>query len=339
MKRAAPFLLLLLLGCDPVIRKIVTLSFDASGEQVTVNATTLVGNAKPGTPEYGEAEERRNALLAERDEWALRFAQADPDSERVTLQRSRGKLESVQRVATIATEHLQKLFFDTPITITTTRADGSMELNIYAGTSTRATPAQRRHAEKLLAAYSKRASRYFTALRSMYIYLDEKPLRSTAMFTSIFDERANVILSDDEHAMTKEVRDAIESLLADDEEGAASIDRVFDLVYNPFPAQLRVVVKGDAQIVEGFERVESGMYEIRTRNAFEAIGGLEGRWVSPDPLALAADPDMSKKNASELAAMIDKLPRRATPVISQIELTEALVAQMRPAARYRLRWR
>ena len=341
MKRIAPLLLLLLLGCEPVIRKIVTLTFDATGEHVTVNATTYVGDAKAGTPEYAEAEERRSALLAERDEWAMRFAQADPETERVTWQRSRGKLESVQRIATIAPEHLQKFFFDTPITITTTRADNVMELNIYAGASTRATPAQRRLAEKLLDAYSRRAMRYFAALRTMYLYLEEKPLRARAMFTDIFDDKAEpaVMLSERELGMTREVSDAIESLLDDDEGGATSLDRIFDVVYNPLPAQLKIVVKGDVLAVEGLQKVESGMYEIHTPTAFEAIGALEGRWVSPDPIAIAANPDMSKKNAAELASMIDMLPRRAALIVSQSELSEALLAQMRLPPRFRLRWR
>jgi hypothetical protein len=331
--------LLLLLACEPVVRKVVTLAFDATGNEVTLSATTYIGDAKAGSPEYAEAEERRSALLAERDEWSLRFAQANPEAERVTLSRKRGKLESVQRTATIATGDLQKFFFDTPVTVTTTRTDGSMELNIYAGTSMRATPQQRRAAEKLINAYSRRAARYFAAVRNMYLYLEEKPLRSTAMFASVFDELAPDHLADDERVMTAAVRDAIESLLSDDDEGSAAIDRVFDLVYNPFPAQMQVVVKGETLINEGFQRLESGAYEIRMPTAFEAIGALEGKWVSPDPLALAADPANEKKSSAELAQMIDKLPRRSAAVVSQQELTDALIATMRPAARYRLRWR
>ena len=338
--RLVALLALLLVACDPVVRRIVTLTFDPTGEKVTVSASTHLGDAKAGTREYAEVEEERASLLAERDEWSLRFGQALPESETVTQQRTRGKLESVERRATLAVDQLQKLFFDTPITITTTRGEGWSELNIYAGSSMRSTAAQRRQAERIMAAYSARAVRYFHAIDVMYSYLDEKPQRAAEMFTDVFSEDRDErpILSENERSITDDVRHAGAALFdTGDLDSTASVDRIFDLVYNPFPAQFKVAVKGQALAVEGFDRIDKETFEIKTPTAFEAVAALEGRWISPDPIALLYKTD-DKKTAAELAAMIDTAPRHAATVVTASEVAGAIVEKMRPAPRYRLRW-
>ena len=43
---------------------------------VTISATTTLGTAKPGTEEVGQIEDEREALLAGRDAWSARFANA-----------------------------------------------------------------------------------------------------------------------------------------------------------------------------------------------------------------------------------------------------------------------
>lgn len=322
------------------MRRVVTLTFDATGERVTIAATTIIGNAKPKTAEYGEAEEERGALLAERDQWAIRFAQLNADAERITFERSHGRLDSAERRATVPTDQLQKFFFDVPITVTTTRGEGWMELAMYGGTSNRASSVQRRLAEKMLDAYSARAVRYFNAVRAMYGYLDEHPQRAHILFTDVFandDDRA--LVSEMERSLTDRVRESINALVdTADIETDASIDHVFDLVHNPFPAQFRIAIKGVPLVVEGFSRYDSETFEIKPPTIFEAVPSLEGRWISPDPLALALKPETEKKNASELASMIDTLPRRFDVVVTQSEVAAAIVEKMRPAPRYRLRW-
>ncbi len=316
------------------------LTFDATGDQVTIAATTLVGEAKPKTPEYAEAEEERSALLAERDEWSQRFAQANPETDRVTFERTHGKLTSAEHRATVATDQLQKFFFDTPITVTTTRGDGWTELAMYAGTSNRATPAQRRLAEKMLDVYSARAVRYFSAMRSMYAYLDARPQRAHDVFTDVFsgESEQRPLLSDRERSLSNSVRDSIDALVnTSDVDTSASVDRVFDLVYNPFPAHFKVAIHGNPLAVEGFNRIDSETFEINPPTALEAIGMLEGRWISPDPLALVHRTN-DKKTDAELVAMIESLPRRTEPVVTQSEVAAAIVEKMRPAPRYRLRW-
>jgi hypothetical protein len=263
----------------------------------------------------------------------------NPETERVTYERSRGRLDSVERRATVASDQLQKFFFDTPITVTTTRGEGWMELTMYAGASNRATQVQRRQAEKMVDAYSRRAVAYLNSLRHMYQYLEERPQRAQALFTAIFeDEEKMPVLSETEQSLTARVREALDKIVdTKDLETDMTIDRLFDLTYNPFPAQLRIIIKGAALGVEGFTRLDSETYEIRPPSALQAVANLEGRWISPDPLAFALQND-DKKEASELAGILGGLPRRYDPVVSQNEVAAALIERMRPAPRYRLRW-
>lgn len=337
-RRFVVALAMLLLSCDQVERRVVTLAFDPTGEHVTITATTYVAVAKADTPAYAEAEERRSALLAERDEWALRFQQAGPETESVTFQRTKGKIDFVERRATVDAQDLQKFFYDTPVTITTTRGDGWTELAIYAGSSMRANAEQRRIADAILRSYSGRAAHYFAALRTMYLYLEEHPQRAEMMFTEVFaDEKdARPLLSQRERSMTDAVRNAAQGLL-DTNDLHPNVDEIFDLVYNSFPAQLKILIKGQTLAAEGFSKTDSETYEVKTMSAAEAVASLEGRWIAPDPLALAYGPN-AKKDAAELVAIIASEPRHADPVVSETEIAAAIVERMRPAPRYRLRW-
>src|SRR5262249_11248421 len=157
-----------------------------AADLVTISATTQLGQAKPGTPEAAQIAEERGALLAGHDQWSKRFENADPESDRIIAQRNPGGLQSVEHIATIPPENLQKFLFDTPLTVNFARGDGWVELTIYPGASNRATRRQREHVERMLALYSQRAARYFESIRAMYGYLDEKPQRAEDMFISVF---------------------------------------------------------------------------------------------------------------------------------------------------------
>lgn len=318
------------------MRHVVSLAFSDTGDLVTISATTTLGTAKAGTPEYAQSEEEREALLAGRDQWSVRFANADPESDRVMMQRTRGQLQSVEHSATIASENLQRFFFDTQVTVTFLRGEGWAELTIYPGTSARASRQQKQRVEKMLAVYSQRAARYFEAVRSMYFYLEEKPPRAKELFTAVYrdDKDKPVILSDDEQSLVDAARSAIDGLFSSDE--AQAVDRDFDLVFNPFPAEVRVLVRGEVLMNEGFTKAEDTLV-IKMPTAFEAVTKLEGRWIAPDPLAaaLAAKGD---ETPEQLATATAALPRHAASVVTASEITEALMEKMRPAPRYRVRW-
>jgi hypothetical protein len=329
----------LLVSCDPIVHHILTLTFDDSAQHVTISASTKIAAANPGTPEFAEAEEQRQAVLAERDEWSIRFASAHPDAERVIYDRSGGQLSSVEHSATIPVENLQKFFFDTPISITVTRGEGWAELTMYAGSSTRASRQQRERVQTTLTAYSEYAAQYFESIRSMYAYLDEKPQRAVAMFTALFaDEKEKTTppeISDRERSLVQNVRDRMEPLAIANSDGAD--DREFDLVFNPFPAEIHVNLPTEPLAVEGFTRMKGGSVAVKTVTVLEAISSLEGRWITPDPLAFAMKTD-DKTTAAELAVLIAPMKRRAEVVVSPTEIARAMIDKMRPAPRYRARW-
>ena len=131
MKRtAASLLALLFLSCEPAIRKVLVLTFNDAADLVTISATTSLGTAKEGTPEARQIAYEREQLLAGNDEWSARFAHADPETDRVVLTRTHGELQSLEHLASIDPENLQKFFFDTHLTVTFLRGEGWAELNI-----------------------------------------------------------------------------------------------------------------------------------------------------------------------------------------------------------------
>ncbi len=337
MKRGLVALAFLLLSCEPAVRRAVTLTFNDAADLVTIAATTTLGNAKPGTAESAAIDEEREALLAGRDEWSVRFANAEPESDRIVMQRTRGNLQSVEHSATIPCDNLQKFFYDTPLSITMIRGEGWAELTIVAGTSMRATRQQQRRVEQTVQRYSERAAAYFGAIRSMYLYLDEKPQRATDLFAAVFrdDDKQPPAVSNREQSLVDNVRAAVDSLVSTEQDAAD--ERDFDLVFNPFPADVKIVLPSEPLLVEGFTRQRDGALLVKLPTALEAVAALEGRWISPDPLALALGND-EKQPPEQLAATIADLPRRAEAVVSASDVAAAMMEKMRPAPRYRVRW-
>ncbi len=327
-----------LLSCEPAVQKKLLLTFNDAADLVTISATTTLSPTKPNTPEAAEVEEQRQALLAGRDEWSMRFASADPESDSVTMRRTRGELREVEHIASIAPENLQKFFFDTHLTVAFLRREGWAELTIYPGTSERATRQQRERVEKMLALYSERAAHYFEAIRALYAYLDEKPQRAEDMFAAVFRDEKDPPprISEEERSLVDGVREAGDMIMSKAKD-TATLDRDFDFVFNPFPAEVRVVVNGEVSAVEGFTRLPERGFVVKMPTALEAVTQLEGRWITPDPLAAAfAAPDDAK--AQEIAARLAALPRRAAPVVTASDVASALMEKMRPEPRYRLRW-
>jgi len=327
----------LFLSCEPAVRRVVVLTFNDAADLVTISASTILGTAKTGTAEAAQIADEREALLAGNDEWSVRFANADPESDRVILQRSRGELRSLEHVATIAPENLQRFFFDTHLTFTFIRGEGWAELTIYPGSSDRATRQQREHVERMVNLYSGRAAHYFQTIRGLYSYLDSKPRRAEDMFTALFRDEKDppARVSDDEEKLVNGVRSAIDALVSD-EGDTATLDRDFDVVFNPFPAETKVIYQGEINAIEGFTRLPDRSVVVKMPTALEAVSMLEGRWITPDPIAAAFA--AKDKAPSEIAATLADAPRRAEPVVSASDIAAALVEKMRPAPRYRIRW-
>ena len=332
---ATLFAVIVFSACDDLPRHEITLSFDDTGEHVTIAAETKIPEK---SRDEARAQRLREDLVAYRDEWSLRFANANPAEDRMTYERSRGTVIRVEHVARIDADNLQKFFFDLPISTTVTRGPGWTELNIYPGSSLRATREQREDVERKLQLYARRAVHYFAAVRAMYAYLDEQPERATAMFNALFrddDQQQPVLLTETEMNLEEAARTGIEKL-AFGEKDTEDLEREADLVFNPFPATLVVRVPTEPLIVEGFTREEKGRLVAHTMNLLDAVASLEGKWISPDPLAFAIRSDA--KGLKDLAPAIASEPRRAEAVIGEREVAEALRERLQPAPRYRVRF-
>jgi len=324
-------------SCGTIVHHDLTLTFDDSGERVSIAAVTSIPTAKD-SKDRARDDRLREDILAGRDEWSLRFANANPESSRVILDRAHGELIRAERSVRIDAIDLQKIFFDVSVSAVVTRGDGWAELAIYPGTSTRATRPQRDDAEKKLRAYSERAVHYFAALRSMYGYMNEHQPRAAEIFTALFrdeDDGQPVLITDEEHDLVIALRKALNELTEGDD--TEQLEAEADLVYNPLPARIVVHVPGEPLLVEGFAIGRDKELVAEPPSLLEAIASLEGRWVTPDPLAFSMRPGGGGDPASE-AALIAAMPRRTAVVVGAIEVSDAIVEKLRPAPRYRVRW-
>jgi hypothetical protein len=324
-------------SCANIVHHDLTLTFDDQGERVTVASVTSIPTTKDSRDKARD-EHLREDILAGRDEWSLRFANASPEADRVTFERARGELIRAEHVARIDVADLQKIFFDVAVSAVVTRGDGWAELAIYPGTSTRATRQQRDDSEKKLRAYSRRAVRYFEAVRAMYEYMNDNPPRAREIFGALFRDENDPrppLIDDKEHDLVDAVRRAIDGLTKDEDTDALEAEA--DMVFNPLPARIVVRVPSEPLLFEGFMRSKEGELIAEPLSLLEAIASLEGRWVTPDPLAFSIRPGGGGDPEKE-AALIAAMPRQTSAVIGEIEVADALVAKLRPATRYRVRW-
>lgn len=327
---------LLLTSCDPLDRSELSLTFDERGEQVAVSVASDENHLK--RDHSHERERLGDDLLAGRDEWSLRFAAAGVESERISIQRSKRLITSVVHEGRIATDALQKFFFDVGVVVEFKRLEDSVEVNLYPGASTRATRQQRTMVDTQLQEFARIAVRYFEAVRDLYAYLDANGERAQPVFHAVFSETEDgPPLTERETRLADAVRAAATAI---DEAGAGTsrdLARLADLAYNPFPAALTLQVPGEILSVEGFTRDKNGLLSATTSTPAEALASLEGRWIEPDPYAYAMNLE-GKWDAAAAAAGIASKPRRAAAVVTTKEVLDALTGAISPAPRYHVRW-
>jgi hypothetical protein len=215
-----------------------------------------------------------------------------------------------------------------------TRGEGFSELAIYPGASSRATREQQRKFEEELDAWSAEVARYFTAVRHLYRYLDENPGRAQYVFAALIagkDEDAPPV-TEDEQPLLDEVVEAMVAIgnrLERQNAQAQTLTEWADLIFNPFPARVTVKVQGEVLASEGFGKD----LVIEPVDLLKTVGSLEGRWISPDPLAALLRDEIP--TPQQLAAM----PRRAAVVSSARDVTTALREQLARPRAYVVRWR
>jgi len=338
MRRALLFALLLVAAAcgKPPVQDEVTIEFPRQGEGVIVTAETKFELNPRNNEIRKRVDAARDAAVSGTDPWSFRFGRLTPETERVTFQRNRGALETVTRSVRIPAEDLHRAFSDVAITINVLRGDGWRELAMYTGSSSRATREQQRRFDEALSSWSADVAKYFTAVGDLYSYLDEQPERAKYVFGAILSK------DEEQPGVTKEEAPLVEAVvdsmvkIADrmdqQDARAESFAESADLMFNPFPARMVIRVPGDVLAVEGFEKPAKELV-IEPVDLFRAITALEGRWISPDPLAALMREEPVK--AEEIA----ELPRHTTLVASSTDVEAALREKLARPRSYVVRWR
>lgn len=341
-RRLLAILLLALTSCTPITDKLV-IDFDTHDrDSVRVIASTDVDPSKPAN---AAVEQRlraaRDAIVAGRDEWSDRFSRVAPDPEQQTIERRGGILSHYEHSGTIGIDALQRFVSDLPITVQVTRGEGWSELTLYAGASTRATRQQREHFNRQLEQWSGAVAHYFGAIHHLYAFLDANPQRAGNAFRQIYaDDETIVAASEEERALIISVRKSIDALVEQqdlDEKAAYTLAEEADLVLNPFPAEITIHTSGEITAVEGFTKRDPQHVTIPTPDLLQAVAGLEGQWISPDPFAAALRADREEKKDVDIDAMV-KAERKSTAFVAPSEIAKALVERMKSPSRYRVRW-
>jgi hypothetical protein len=318
----------------------VHLRFDRDGRRVEITTTTDLASDW----QAGGAKERlaasRDAFLADRDEWSNRYALVDAESERSTRFKEQGQLRRVEHSAIADREQLARFFSDTPLTFQITPGDGWSEASIFTGSGSRATREQKDRVEKYLSVWSEDGARYVRAISKLYDYLDRRPDRAEPAFAVLLIGEEQPQTSDEEKALLDEARAAVKQILdrADDARANSStIDEDFNDVFNPFPAAMTLQTPGAIVAVENFIRLGDDSVEIPPAGITDALHALDGRWVSPDPLALGVRAMMAGTDppSPHDVAALKRKRTTATPA----EIRDGIVKALQRAKVYRVRWR
>lgn len=326
-------------GRQPVIED-VRIEFSDSADDVVVTADTRF-EMKPANDDVRRrVEAARAAASSGNDPWAVRFANVHASADSTYLQRERGVLARLTRSVTIPPDDLQLVFADTNVTVRTIRGDGWRELAFYPGSSSRATREQQAHFQNELAAWSRSIAEYQRAMHELYRYLGTRPQRARFLFAAILGEKGDDGV---EPAVIEEEQPLVDAVTAamieiaermDATEGrAAGFAEEADLIYNPFPSRITIAVPGTILSSEGFSTAKEREAVVEPIDLFRTLEKLEGRWLTPDPLALLLREQEVK------AADIARQERRSTGFVSSISIAEEIRAQLERPKSYVIRWR
>jgi hypothetical protein len=135
--------------------------------------------------------------------------------------------------------------------------------------------------------------------------------------------------------------DAWEVLLVSAQE-AYSINEVSGLVYDPFPARLRVEVPGEVLAVEGFAATPESGLVVPAVSLWQALTDLQGLWLEPDPLLLYVDRSGGTTGTPgpgfDLAGIVAR-ERSHAAAPRAAEIRAALDSRLLPAPVYRVVYR
>jgi hypothetical protein len=334
-----------LLGClEPPVSESLDVKMLHGGASVV-----SIGVALRDPSDYDKAprvqqrlESEARALEAGSDPWSERLRRIEPERERDIVDHDRGRLRRVVRHALLEEPaDLREFLRDTGVGVVYTDGEGWAELMLMPGRSARATSAQRQRLAVQLDEFAANVTRYAAAVTELYDYLDANPDRARACLGEVFSVKAEgETLTDQESELTTRVSDAISAIgvVLDPAPGEPyTIDEISRLVYDPFPAPMRVTVVGEIVEREGFPGDLQAELRIPVFSIWSAFERLEGRWLSPDP-AIAIWRNETAKTGKEfdLEAFL-AIPRRATAP-TEPEVLRAIERQLKPEPVYRVRW-
>jgi hypothetical protein len=327
-------------GVRAPVRYALTIDLDRDREHARVTTVTELDRS-PEDVVRRRVQPIRDALAAERDEWSARFQQVRPSTERVIYDRQWGEIVRAEHSGVVEREQLARFFGDLPMTVTVVRGGGWTELAIYPGGSGRATRQQRETVERTLDLWSRDAATYLNRMSHLYQWIDQHPQLAEHAFTLLFedDERAHAVDKEEDALVTaaRQAMTAVTERLRRKEGEELPIDELFDLVYNPFPAAITVHTPRAIVGIEHFDKRGDDTGIIHHAGLLDAARALEGKWLSPDPLALVL---RSEEDRFEIpiAAELGKMQRKWSQTVSADELQKAILAIVRPAESYRVRW-
>lgn len=328
-------------GVRAPVRYAVRLDLDKDPSRVRVTSVTEMDKAYADDAVRKRLAPVRDSILNERDDWSVRFQQVNPESERVTLEREYGELVRAERSAMFDRDQLARFFGDLPMTVTVNKGDGWSELAIYPGSSSRASRQQRDTVDRVLDVWSRDVTNYLNRMSRLYQWLDTHPQMAEQAFTLLFedDDKAHATDEEEDALITgaRKAMTAVTERLQRKEGESVPADELFDLVYNPFPAEITVHTPRAIVGAEHFEKKGEQLVVIRHAGLVDAAQSLEGRWVSPDPLAILLRSEEEHFDMPP-AAELGKMKRKWSRDLSPSELQTALVDAVRPAESYRVRW-
>jgi len=331
----------LVAGCvRPPVEDEITIEPAKADDSVVVTVETRFKLNPINEAARRRVENARAAALSSTDAWAIRFGNLDPEEESVTFEKERGTLERVTRSVRIPADDLHRVFSDANITVDVLRGDGWREIAFYPGTSGRASREQQKQFETELAEWSKAVARYFTSIHHLYSYLHDQPGRAQYFFAAILHEPnvdgSEPLVGEDEQPLVDAVLESMEEIaerMDAQDDRAATFAEEADLLFNPFPGRVTVRVPSDVISTQGFTSQKGNAVIIEPIDLFATLASMEGKWISPDPLA-ALLRDQTPR-AADLAA----LPRKSEAVVTSTEIANAIREHLARPKTYSVRFR
>ena len=339
-------LVLLLAGClEPPVSETLEVRLLRGGASVVAVVVAL-----RDPEDYGQAprvrqrlESEARELAAGSDPWSERLRRVEPDRQRDIVDRDKGRLRRVQRLAALAgPADLREFLRDTGVNVAYGEGDGWAELTLTPGRASRATSAQRQRLNREMETFADNFAAYAAAVEPLYGYLDAHPDRARACLAEIVSEgRGDGQATEEEMVLVSRINDAMGTLtvILEPVAGEAfTLDELSRLVYDPFPAAMRVTVRGAILEREGYPGDLAADLRIPMLSLWSAYERLEARWFSPDPLLALWRHDVAKTGEPfDLDAFV-ALPRHATIAPTASEVRNSVEQQLTPAPVYRVRF-